>query len=438
MVSSRQKSCSACVRGKRRCDLGFPQCGRCLATRATCVYAWMSPEDTQKTSGSSDVIVWKGRAETTGTSQSNHESFTSEVGLDISLFPTPITIPPSLVPLVDEIIGRGRTISLFTPDPCLPHPSQSSQNSQTLYTETTISTSLLPSQRSRIRPVYTTNTLKERAEYEACRIKHQVKTFAQSGQTCFIHRSQTSNSTALLDAFAACSLYATRNSANSSLVVSEISRRVELLIQATDTAIALCPLSSQSTMNLDVLPSVQAMLMYQCMRLFSGDSSQQDQAEQDSKSLNKWLDILQPHKPECPSSSSKFDHSWKTWVRAESVQRTMIFADLVESIYTFLRFGWYQPNPRLGELSFTGNASIWNAKSLTKWRQAGEQQTCLILEMSRFQENVKGVALNDFEELGIMILVIYEGFEVLRRWAGDDKKMLKKWGLSSGGNNPFE
>ncbi|SCO50705.1 uncharacterized protein FFNC_13281 [Fusarium fujikuroi] len=191
-------------------------------------------------------------------------------------------------------------------------------------------------------------------------------------------------------------------------------------------------------MNLDVLPSVQAMLMYQCMRLFSGDSSQQEQAEQDAKSLNKWIDILQPHKPESPSSSSKTDHSWLTWVRAESVQRTMIFADLVESIYTFLRFGWYQPSPRLGELSFIGNASIWNAKSLTEWRQAGEQQTCLILEMSRFQDNVKGVSLDDLDELGIMILVIYEGFEVLRGWAGDDKKMLKKWGLSSGGNNPFE
>ncbi|KAF5981704.1 hypothetical protein FBULB1_4642 [Fusarium bulbicola] len=296
MVSSRQKSCSACVRGKRRCDLGFPQCGRCLATRATCVYAWMSPEDGQEMLGGPDVTIWNDRADTTETHRPNRDSFTPEVGHDISLFPTPITIPPPLVPLIDEITGRGRTMSLFTPDPYLRHPSL---NLQTPYKDNTIGTSLLPSQGFRNRPVYTNNTLKGRAEYEASRIVHQVKTFAESGRTSFIHCSQTSNSTALRDAFAACSLYTARNSANA----SQISRRAELLIQATDTAIALGPLSSQSAMSLDLLPSVQAMLVYQCIRLFSDDNSLQEQAEQDAKSIARWIDILQALAQETTSSN---------------------------------------------------------------------------------------------------------------------------------------
>ncbi|KAF5565079.1 hypothetical protein FPHYL_4403 [Fusarium phyllophilum] len=397
----------------------------------------MSPEDTQET-GRSDVIVWNDQTDTAETSRPSQELLKPDVGHDISLFPTPITIPPPLVPLIDEITGRGRTISLFTPDPYPQCPNQSFPNLQTLYTAPPISSSLVPSQVSRNRPVYTNNTLKERAEYEASRIVHQVKSFAESGQTSFIHCSQTSNSTALRDAFAACCLYTSRNSANASLVASEISRRAELLLQATDTAVALCPPTSPSTMCLDLLPSVQAMLMYQCMRLFSDDTSLQEQAEQDAKLLARWVDILQAQTSKAFSNNSKFNHSWEDWVRAESIQRTLIFADLVQSIYTFLKFGWYQPSPRLAELGFTGHASIWNARSMTEWQQAREQKTWLRLEMSTFRHSVKGVSLDALDELGIMILGSYEGFEVLKKWAGDDEKLLERWGLSSGGNNPFK
>jgi hypothetical protein len=116
----------------------------------------------------------------------------------------------------------------------------------------------------------------------------------------------------------------------------------------------------------------------------------------------------------------------------------MIFANLVESIYTFLKFGWYQPSPRLAELGFTGRASIWDARSLAEWQQAREQKTWLRLEMSRFRDSVKGVSLGGLDELGILILVSYEGLEVLKKWAGKDKKLLGRWGLGSGVNNPFE
>ncbi|KAG7411214.1 Transcription factor gsfR2 [Fusarium oxysporum f. sp. rapae] len=381
--------------------------------------------------GRSDVIVWNDRADTTETTPPNHDSFTLEVGHDISLFPTPITLPPPLVPLIEEITGRGRTMSLFTPDPYSQYPNQSSPNSPTLYTAPTIGASLLPSQGSRNRPVYTNNTFKERAEYAASRLIHQAKTFAETGQTSFIHCSQASSSTALRDAFAACSLYTTRNSVNGSLVASEIARRAELLIKATDTAITLSPPSPHSTMNLDLLPSIQAMLIYQCMRLFStGDNPQQEQAAQDAKSLNKWIDILQAQ-TSTDSNRSKFNHCWKDWVRAESIQRTMIFADLLESIYTFLKFGWYQPSPRLAELGFTGRETIWSAKSITEWQQARDQKAWLGVDMSRFRDSVKGASLDALDELGIIILVSYEGVEILKEWAGDDKRLLEKWGLSS-------
>ncbi|TQV95748.1 hypothetical protein V2A60_000926 [Cordyceps javanica] len=42
-LSSRQKSCNACVRGKRRCDKRTPRCTRCAAKGLECVYHKMPP-----------------------------------------------------------------------------------------------------------------------------------------------------------------------------------------------------------------------------------------------------------------------------------------------------------------------------------------------------------------------------------------------------------
>lgn len=42
-LSSRQKSCNACVRGKRRCDKRTPRCTRCAAKGLDCVYHKMPP-----------------------------------------------------------------------------------------------------------------------------------------------------------------------------------------------------------------------------------------------------------------------------------------------------------------------------------------------------------------------------------------------------------
>ncbi|KAF1739295.1 hypothetical protein CRV24_001227 [Beauveria bassiana] len=48
-LSSRQKSCNACVRGKRRCDKRTPRCTRCAAKGLDCVYHKMPPSSSSTT-----------------------------------------------------------------------------------------------------------------------------------------------------------------------------------------------------------------------------------------------------------------------------------------------------------------------------------------------------------------------------------------------------
>lgn len=50
-LSSRQKSCNACVRGKRRCDKRTPRCTRCAAKGLDCVYHKMPPAQGGRGSG---------------------------------------------------------------------------------------------------------------------------------------------------------------------------------------------------------------------------------------------------------------------------------------------------------------------------------------------------------------------------------------------------
>ncbi|KAH7463346.1 hypothetical protein FOMA001_g18036 [Fusarium oxysporum f. sp. matthiolae] len=453
MISSRRKSCAACARGKRRCDLGFPQCGRCLARRVTCVYAWISPQEAQKVVETTNPSLWipqesphdyPDQGGNTETSQSSHDlSGPGEchANNDATFCPAPLTLSPDLVSLIDEIAGRGRTISFLAPGPQLRFLNKSYPNADSRVhgpqPPHNIGIPPAPFQGTSSSSMYTGKIFQARAEYAASRLDRQVRTLAETGQTSFIHHSHVDGSAILRDAFAACSLNMTRNSANESLIRSEIARRAELLIEATETAISLTPPSSHSAMNLDLLPAVQAMLIYQCMRLFStGDIAQQTQAELDAKSLARWVDILQEQTQwrwDNFSSGTQLDLSvWKDWVQAESIRRTMIFAELLDGIYTFLRFGWYQPSARMAKLGFTGQVVIWEARSPAEWHQARGQKPCVELTISSFHDGIKAAFPDDLDELGIIILVSYDGVDVLEEWVGDDKRLLKKWGLSSG------
>ncbi|KAH6991937.1 hypothetical protein EDB82DRAFT_123741 [Fusarium venenatum] len=427
MISSRRKSCAACARGKRRCDLGFPHCGRCLARRVTCVYAWISPQEAQEVAETTNPSLWipqesphdyPDQGGNTETFQSSHDlpgPGGYHTNNDATFCPAPLTLSTDLVPLVDEIAGRGRTISFLAPGPQLLFLDKSYANAGShVYGPQpphNIGIPPAPIQGTSSSSIYTDKIFHARAEYAASRLDRQVRTLAETGQTSFIHHSHVGSSAILRDAFAACSLNMTRNSANESLIWSEIARRVGLLIEATETAISLTPPSSHSTINLNLLPAVQAMLIYQCMRLFStGDIAQQTQAELDAKSLARWVDILEEQTQwrwDNFSNGTQLDLSvWKDWVQAESIRRTMIFAELLDGIYTFLRFGWYQPSARMAKLGFTGQVVIWEARSPAEWHQARGQNPWVELTISSFHEGIKAAFPDDLDELGIIILLL--------------------------------
>lgn len=355
-----------------------------------------------------------------------------------SLTTTPLTLTPASVPLLDEIIGRGRTLTFVTPDLQFQPPNESylSPNLCAPRPLQDTATSTKPLQIASTSSTARSSILQARVEYMASRQILQVTALAETGQTAFIHHSHVDASPILREALAACALYTMRNSVNMSVIRSDIARRAALLIEATETAISLTQPTPHPATKLDLLPAVQAMLIYQCMRLFeTGDDEQQAQAVRDAESLARWVDILEGQiQSPCNDSSdgTPLDSSaWKDWVEAESLRRTMVFAELLDSTYTYLRFGWYQGSEKLAKLCFTGQAALWEARSAAEWDQARWQKLWFEINMSSFQADTKAALPDDLDELGIIIRLSYDGFDALKEWSRNDRRLLEKWGLSS-------
>ncbi|KAF5982798.1 hypothetical protein FBULB1_4118 [Fusarium bulbicola] len=182
-------------------------------------------------------------------------------------YPTVTPVPPPVSPLLSDSIDNV-LLSLQTPsateaygmqlDPAEHHP-------------------------------HTANDYTARAEFLAHLMSLQSSALADEGSNVFIHSSQTLASDALRDALACSALHAVRNASNARFVDSEITRRASNIVAVLDAASV-----SHDTADLRMLPSVQALLVYQCIRLFSpGSISQQTQAERDNFVLQIWASRLQ-------------------------------------------------------------------------------------------------------------------------------------------------
>lgn len=376
----------------------------------------------------------------TETPQWNHhepglgESYVKDDDTFGSLVPlttTPFTVSPALVPLLDEITGRGRTTSFLTPDLKLQSPDTSYENTGSiLYAPQPLYNTTIPTPSFQIasdRPITTGSIFQARMEYVISRLVLQVRALAETGQTAFIHHTHIDASPILRDALAACSLELMRNSVNLFIIRSEIARRAELLVEATETAISLAPAGSHSTMNLELLPAVQAMLIYQCMRLFStGDVAQQAQAERDAEPLARWVAMLQGQtqwpRDHSADSTQLTLSVWKNWIQAESIRRTVVFAELLDGIYCFFRFGWYQASSRMAKLGFTGQVALWESRSAGEWHQVMGQRPCFEVNMSSFHDSIKAALPDDLDELGILIRASYDGIDALEEWLGGSRK----------------
>jgi hypothetical protein len=180
----------------------------------------------------------------------------------------------------------------------------------------------------------------------------------------------------------------------------------------------------------DHLARVQALLIYQIIRLFDSDPRSRIMAESLIPVLSRWckqmLDgaLLSSQYVNSATSSintknqahieKKLNSDWNAWILAESVRRTWLVAGHMQCIYQILSYG-FSVCP--GGLMFTTRAGLWQAESAYEWWAKCREKDALFcpsLESGKYL--LKPGVADDVDDFGRFVLKIIEGEERVNKW----------------------
>ncbi|GAD92155.1 RAS small monomeric GTPase, putative [Paecilomyces variotii No. 5] len=269
----------------------------------------------------------------------------------------------------------------------------------------------------------------ERIIYSIKRMKAYPNVLLREGQTPFIHKKLYADAIPLpiQDALGICALYNEKNENNENLVFQTIRLKAGRLIET----------NSQPGLSLvERLSSVQALILFQIIRLFDGDVRQRADAENDAATLKEWTKQLQLRMESIdttsaevtsPSSSLTID-SWRSWVFSESLRRTVITSHGLLGLYCFLKNGWDDSHYDFEYLSFCGQRALWEAPSMYYWKTALSEKLPLPIHFNRWDDDVADAKPSDIEDLGMTMMVLMKGLDYCCQWAGSEH--LERFGLS--------
>jgi hypothetical protein len=426
MAPPRRKSCLACVKAKRRCDVASPKCQRCTTKDLACDYA---------------------RLENVGNTEApsiNYETANATSTGPLWLAPAnPGTIDDVMAPIFEQdqhgTAFADLAWSMTSPNTWHQNdPSELSNiaSEDQLRWSPNLHDTSVEGQVNATQPTFepgddyiTTGAIyNERVRFASRQFQAYPGMFYRRGQTPFIHRHlYTENPPQVIqEALSACALYCGKNSEDELLVFGDISRKVRNLIDLQ------LPFMSP----VDLLASTQALLLYQIIRLFDGDIRQRTDAESDETTLISWTEQLlaRGHQitptPEPLILDTLTISSWNDWIFEESCRRTILTSYMLQGVYSFLKFGYDNVTGKVNKLSFTSQAALWNAPSEFHWKDTLKNKNQFRVIIGDWDIAMDGVKPTDIEELGMMIMACYKGMDFTCEWLR--KENLSRWGLEWG------
>lgn len=412
MPTPHRKACIHCVKSKRRCDLGIPQCHRCKVKALGCSY---------KQLGSNRAgLEATTRLEASNTVNSNHE---------------PELISASITPATESLptpLQTSEENELFN-STLPPYPSYDLDWSELMTDiDDFVVKDHLPVLDDREHGVIAGEIYQARVVWSVKRVKLYPCTFVREGQNAYIHRHLYGSDipAVILDAMSASALYECKNEHNQDLIFRDIDRKVFNLINQYNLSSPLQSVSEQ-------LAALQALIIYQILRLFDGDLRQRANAERDDETMINWADKLKVHVQ--PVNSSLETNSlqstsnqvvttgWRNWIFTESLRRTIIMAYSLQGIYFFLKQGWDSSHVPLSTLSFTGQGALWWAPSEHHWRTAYTNLSHVPISFAKLNNDLDTAQPSDMEEFCILFLVLSKGIDAAATWLGPE--YLERYGL---------
>ncbi|KAF3032463.1 hypothetical protein E8E12_002626 [Didymella heteroderae] len=254
-----------------------------------------------------------------------------------------------------------------------------------------------------------------RVAYCANRLSLLPHVFASTGQTMYIHRQsfEALQPPALQKAMSACALYSMQTPLTKPLVHQVLQHDAHHLLSTTDPS---------TCSNHDLLAALQALLLYQLIRLFDGDIRLRATAESDEATAILWASELRtracavslPLQPVATLADEAED--WQLWLFHESIRRTVVTTFLLRGVYNYLKTGTDVPTG-VG-VYFTAQERLWNAQSEMGWARAKVQCLELQVFVNAWDELIALANPDDLEELGVLVMSMLWGLPATQNWLG--------------------
>ncbi|CAM1507143.1 Fc.00g067840.m01.CDS01 [Cosmosporella sp. VM-42] len=372
-AASRQKSCNACVRGKRKCDKRTPRCTRCAAKGLECVYARTPPgsnnghHDGHGVSGVHDVPDFDMGFDIEGLStDTSPESLGTDCHLQLDS-----SLDFNIMDLMSNGSSTGSELwnltDYSTKMEIPPVPAAPQEPIRDLLLLNDIENCM------HFNPLDVHDT-RTRVGYIIDYIAHMHRDFAQTRSLPFIHpRLYGSNlPKTILYAFSVSAAYSNRTPQNKAWVMKLVA----------DTARDIHREGERASTSAEKLARVQALVVLDTIRMFDGDVALRAAAEREQGQIIAWTECLSTMKDELEEGVSSAalmtrerpPKSWENWVLLESVRRTVMMSFSFLCLSSLLK----SIDPPCDILTpvhtFTASRHLWEADSSATFYRAWQEK----------------------------------------------------------------
>ncbi|KAM0249347.1 hypothetical protein ACHAQJ_009108 [Trichoderma viride] len=274
-------------------------------------------------------------------------------------------------------------------------------------------------------------------------LQHWLVQWVHDGQCPFIHRQLYADGffpSYMQDAFSAISIQHSCNSLNQDLTARIIQDKADSLIKCAgieDGGSNLMPMSAPVLDTSQHLARVQALLIYQILRLFDNGVWQQVHAEEAMPILLSWcqqmwdsaiLDSIAysqsvtSHLSRDTNQQSDLANSdpaprlWRLWILSESIRRTWIVVMITISAYRTMKDGWCEC---AGAVMFTAHRALWLASSPSQWETLCRTEDPLFLPCMGDRSVLESCKPTDVDEFGLSCFTLIWGSEWVESWRGE-------------------
>lgn len=419
-----RKACVPCTRAKRRCDKHLPTCQRCVKKGVSCQYPL-------------------GRPYARRAVQSLRTAESSE--------PSPLnplhhlSAEKTVAPGDFEVFNNSWEYGTHEELPILDFGSPVNNETQVASSSWFLQTNTWTIHYiDSVRHNENSNVHMSDFKQFIQTVKKWLSQWARDTHCPFLHRQLYSESglpPCLQDAFAAVALYQSKNDKNEEAIMRIIEEKANKLINKPSFVTDSGEGAPSSLRTVKQLARVQALFIYQFIRLFDGDIRQRAQAEALIPTLQDWNNNLweSANMDACLETSfgvaglfsqglgvkSLDDPSgqqWRDWLLAESVRRIWLTGNYVQGVYLMMRD---RQTGCSGGVFFTARQGLWDAQSAATWMRLVRSKDPLFVPCHETDLIIPFVEATEVDVLCLSIMCIMWGAPRLDFWVSKSDTQLE-------------